>query len=110
MFRDPVRVFRLTAVAEAFSWAGLLVGMVVKYVVVHDPIGVQIFGRLHGALFVAYLAALLWLARRERWGLLRLAVGAAAAVPPFTSLVFERWVSRRRSRAAVRADLAGAAR
>jgi integral membrane protein len=110
VFRDPVRVFRLTAVAEAFSWAGLLVGMVVKYVVVHDPIGVQIFGRLHGALFVAYLAALLWLARRERWGLLRLAVGAAAAVPPFTSLVFERWVSRRRGRAAVRADLAGAAR
>ncbi len=96
MFRDPARLFRLTAVAEAFSWLGLLVGMFFKYVVVHNPIGVQVFGRLHGALFVAYLAALLWLARRERWGLLRVAVGAAAAVPPFTSLVFERWVARRR--------------
>ncbi len=96
MFRDPARVFRLTAVAEAFSWAGLLVGMVFKYLVVHDPIGVQVFGRLHGALFVAYLAATLWVARTERWSLLRTAVAAAAAVPPLTTLVFERWVSARR--------------
>jgi hypothetical protein len=30
------RSFRLAAIAEACSWAGLLVGMFFKYVVVHD--------------------------------------------------------------------------
>ncbi|HLL66347.1 MAG TPA: DUF3817 domain-containing protein [Micromonosporaceae bacterium] len=93
---DPARLFRIAAVAEACSWLGLLIGMLVKYVVVHNPVGVQIFGRAHGALFLAYLAALLWVARRERWSLVRVAVGAAASVPPFTSLLFERWVARRR--------------
>jgi integral membrane protein len=95
VFRDSARVFRWTAVAEAFSWAGLLVGMFFKYVVIQNPIGVQIFGRLHGALFMAYLGALVWVAVSHRWGLWRTVVGAAAAIPPFTSVVFERWTARR---------------
>ena len=45
------RAFRLAAIAEACSWAGLLVGMFFKYVVVGDDIGVKIFGPVHGALF-----------------------------------------------------------
>ncbi len=93
---SPFRVFRITAVAEAFSWAGLLAGMYLKYVTETTAAGVWLFGRLHGALFVAYLAATLWVARTERWSLLRTAVAAAAAVPPLTTLVFERWVSARR--------------
>lgn len=108
MFREPARVFRITAIAEACSWLGLLIGMLVKYVVVHDPIGVRIFGPIHGGLFVAYLVALAWLAWAERWRLPRIAVGAAAAVPPFTSLLFERWVANRR-RTAGRTDDGGPA-
>jgi integral membrane protein len=96
VFREPARAFRLIAVAEACSWFGLLVGMLFKYAVVHNPVGVKVFGPIHGALFIAYLATLVWLARREHWGLARLAVGAAAAVPPFASVIFERWVARRR--------------
>lgn len=95
--RDPAaRTFRVVAVAEACSWLGLLVGMFFKYVTVLNPIGVKIFGPIHGALFVAYLVSLAWVARRERWGFWRLVFGAAAAVPPFTSVVFERWVAARR--------------
>jgi integral membrane protein len=70
--------------------------MFFKYVVVGNDIGVRIFGPIHGGLFVAYLVVLLWLASQERWRLPRLAVGAAAAVPPFTSVLFERWTARRR--------------
>jgi integral membrane protein len=97
VFRDPARTFRLTAVAEAFSWLGLLISMLVKYALAHNPIGVKVFGPIHGTLFIAYLATLLVLARRERWGWARLVIGAAAAVPPFTSVVFEHWVARRRA-------------
>lgn len=96
MFRKPAPVFRVVAIAEACSWLGLLIGMLFKYVVAENETGVQVFGPIHGALFVGYLAVLGWLARVERWGLWRLAFGAAAAVPPFTSVLFERWTSRRR--------------
>lgn len=96
-------VFRVTAVAEACSWLGLLVGMFFKYVVVENEIGVKVFGPIHGALFVAYLGSLLWVAAHERWRLGRIAVGAAAAIPPFTSVIFERWVAERRTPQRVRA-------
>lgn len=89
-------LFRVTAIAEACSWLGLLVGMFFKYVVVHNEVGVKIFGPIHGGLFVAYLAALVWVGWTERWRLPRIAVGAACAVPPFTSVLFERWAARRR--------------
>ena len=94
----PYRIFRITAIAEAFSWTGLLVGMYLKYVPETTEAGVWLFGRLHGALFVAYLAAVLWVARAERWSLRRTAVGLLASIPPLTTLLFERWVSRRRNR------------
>jgi integral membrane protein len=100
LFRHPARAFRLVAVAEACSWLGLLISMLFKYALAHNPVGVKVFGPIHGALFIAYLATLLWLSRRERWALPRLVVGAAAAVPPFTSVIFERWAARRRARSA----------
>lgn len=95
------RVFRVTAVAEAISWAGLLIGMYLKYVSETTEAGVWLFGRLHGALFVAYLAATLWVAHVERWSLWRTLFGLASSIPPLTTVIFERWVSRRRREPAV---------
>ena len=94
------RVFRVTAFAEAMSWTGLLVGMFFKYVTESGELGVKIFGPIHGALFVAYLAATLWVARAERWSLARTAVALLASIPPLTTLLFERWAARRRTVAA----------
>ncbi len=100
MTSTAARVFRVLAVAEACSWLGLLIGMLFKYAITHNELGVKVFGPIHGGLFVAYLAALVWLAREERWHPRQLFIGAAAAIPPFTSVVFERWAARHR-RAAV---------
>jgi integral membrane protein len=90
------RVFRITAVAEAISWTGLLVGMFLKHITETTEMGVWLFGRLHGALFVAYLAAALWVARSERWSIGRTLVALVASIPPLTTLLFERWVTGRR--------------
>jgi integral membrane protein len=90
----PARVLRALAIAEACSWAGLLIGMLFKYVVVHDEIGVQVFGPIHGALFVAYVVVAVAIARPLRWttGTLLLALGAS--IPPLCTLWFERWALR----------------
>jgi integral membrane protein len=88
------RVFRALAIAEACSWAGLLIGMFFKYVVVHDEIGVQIFGPIHGALFVAYVVAAVVAGRGLGWSVGTLLLALGASIPPLCTLWFERWALR----------------
>ena len=76
------RVFRAVAVAEACSWAGLLIGMFFKYVVVGDEIGVQVFGPIHGAMFVAYVVVSLVVSRRLRWDARTVVLALLASIPP----------------------------
>ena len=49
-----IRIFRVLAIAEAFSWAALLAGMVLKWVTRTTELGVEIAGPIHGALFIGY--------------------------------------------------------
>jgi integral membrane protein len=93
MFETPSARFRAVAVAEAISWAGLLIGMFFKYVL-GNAIGVHIFGSVHGVVFIAYVVlsllarkALNWDNRTAVWALI-------ASLPPFGSVVFERWATR----------------
>jgi integral membrane protein len=93
--RSPVARFRVAAIAEAWSWAGLLIGMFFKYIVVHNDIGVKIMGPIHGALFVLYCVCVLDAMRHLRQPAGVTLLGLAAAVPPFTTIWFERFVLRR---------------
>ncbi|MDH2429675.1 DUF3817 domain-containing protein [Sphaerisporangium sp. TRM90804] len=90
-----LRWFRVVAVAEACSWAGLLVGMFFKYVTDTGELGVKVFGPIHGAMFVLYVVAVLLSAREAGWSRGAVVLGLACAVPPFTSLWFERRVAAR---------------
>ncbi len=87
-------VFRVVAIAEACSWAGLLIGMFFKYVVVFDDLGVKVFGPIHGALFVAYVIVTLVVARTFDWRLPTTLVALAASIPPLATLWFERRARR----------------
>jgi integral membrane protein len=88
------RLFRAVAIAEACSWAGLLLGMLFKYVVVGTEIGVQLFGPIHGALFVAYIAVTAWAARALRWPVPALVAALLCSIPPLATLWFERRARR----------------
>jgi integral membrane protein len=90
-----LRWFRLVAVAEACSWAGLLVGMFFKYVTESGELGVKVFGPIHGALFVLYAAGVMLSAREAGWSRGTVVLGLACAVPPFTSVWFERRMAAR---------------
>lgn len=94
------RVFRIVAIAEACSWAGLLVGMFVKYVAVGpdgvgNEIGVTVFGPIHGALFVTYVLVTLVTAGVLRWNPRTLLIALVASIPPLATVWFERWAWRR---------------
>jgi integral membrane protein len=95
---DPVllaRAFRTVAIAEACSWTGLLIGMVFKYLVVFDDVGVKIFGPIHGVLFILYVVITLMTARVFRWRPGTTVVGLLASIPPLTTLWFEHSARRR---------------
>jgi integral membrane protein len=92
--RTRIQLFRAVAVTEALSWAGLLVGMYFKYLTDAGELGVKVFGPVHGGVFVAYVVLTLVVARTQRWSLWVTLVGLASAVPPFTTLAFERWTLR----------------
>lgn len=87
--------FRVVAFAEAVSWAGLLVGMFFKYVVDAGELGVQVFGPIHGTVFLTYVVVALVAWRRLGWSLPVAAVALAASIPPFCTVLFEEWVRRR---------------
>ncbi len=86
--------FRIVAVGEAITWAGLLVGMLFKYVLADDERGVQIFGPLHGAMFIAYVVAVLVARRTFVWSHPVTLAALACSVPPFASLFFEAWADK----------------
>lgn len=93
-----VPVFRVVANLEAFSWAGLLIGMLFKYVLTgqgglgHDL--VTLFGRLHGGLVIVYAGAAVATALRLRWKPVTAALALAATVPPFATVAFDVWAHR----------------
>lgn len=89
------RLFVTVAIAEAFSWLGLLIAMGVKYGPLGNELGVKIFGPLHGFLFVAYGVLVLLTAWQRRWSVFATGLALVCAVPPLATLAFERWARKR---------------
>lgn len=93
-----VPAFRVVANLEALSWAGLLVGMLFKYIIAaqaelgHDLVAV--FGAVHGGLVIVYALLAIVVALRLRWSLQTAALALAATIPPFATLVFDWWAGR----------------
>lgn len=94
MERPVAVLYRVVAIIEAITWAGLLVGMLFKYVIDGNELGVRIFGMAHGVAFLAYVPLTLIAAQRFRWGAGVTAVGLLAAFPPLCTVLFEQWASR----------------
>lgn len=94
----PLRVFRAVAVAEAITWAGLLVGMWFKHAShapLHGEVGVQVFGPIHGVAFIAFCLVTVLVAVDQQWSRGRLLLGLASAIPPFCTVAFDRYAERR---------------
>lgn len=89
------RIFSIVALLEAFTWAGLLLGMYLKYGSGTTDLGVWFFGRLHGAAFLLYVAVAFYAGARLRWRMWTLLLAVLAAIPPLVTLPLEIWYRRR---------------
>lgn len=84
---SAIRLLRRTGFAEGISFL-LLVGvaMPLKYVW-HYPIATMIVGSIHGALFIAFVYALVRVGRACRWDIERIAWSFMASILPFGTFV-----------------------
>ncbi|MGH3951767.1 MAG: DUF3817 domain-containing protein [Pseudonocardiaceae bacterium] len=94
MSRKAATLFRVVAVAEALSWAALLVGMFVKYVVGLGEGGVPVVGMVHGIVFMVYVVVALGVFRVLGWDFKTLAFALLASIPPLFTWFFEMWALR----------------
>jgi integral membrane protein len=92
---SPLQLFRRLAVAEAVTWALLLLGMVLKYVTHTTELGVRVFGMAHGVVFIAYCLGAVFVAVNQRWSPATTALALASAIPPFMTVWFDRRAERR---------------
>jgi integral membrane protein len=88
------RLFSIIALIEALTWAGLLIGMYLKYVTGTTDFGVWLFGRLHGAAFMVYVGATLYCMARLQWPWWASLLAILAALPPLVTLPLEIWYRR----------------
>ena len=89
------RLFATAAFLEGLTWAGLLVGMWLKYGLEVTDSGVWLFGRLHGAAFLFYLVVTVVAGVRLRWPSWALLLALLAAVPPLVTVPLEMWFRRK---------------
>ena len=85
------KVFTFSARFEAFTWAGLLIGMYIKYVLEISDQGVWLFGRLHGGAFLVYFIVSIVTAIRLRWKWWHGILAVLAAIPPLVTFPLELW-------------------
>lgn len=92
-------LFRLAAFGEAIGWTLLIMGILLeRYIPAINGTAVAIAGRIHGTLFIAYLAACIVLYPSLRWSPWRALIALILSVPPYGTLLFEQWEAHRRSK------------
>lgn len=93
--RSAAGWFRIIAVAEALSWAGLLVGMYFKYLAGSPTeVGVKIFGPIHGGIFMAFVVAALVVGIARKWNVITWALALLASIVPLGSVIFVIWADK----------------
>lgn len=89
-----ITAFRVIALAEAISWGALLIAMLFKYALIENEVGVKVVGPIHGGIFIAFLIVTIAVSVRCQWRPKVTLLGLFSAIPPFMTVVFEKWAER----------------
>lgn len=89
----PRMLFRGFAIAEMFTWAGLIAGILLR---AFDVVNiVPITGGVHGFVFLCYAVSTVFVWVNQKWRAPVGLVGLVLSIVPFATVPFEIWVDRR---------------
>jgi len=94
MFRTPLSLYRTFAIAEVFTWALLITGLILR-ATADLPIAVTIGGGIHGFVFLCYGATAILVAKNNRWSAGPTVGALVSAIIPFATVPVEVWLHRR---------------
>lgn len=89
----PRMLFRGFAIAEMFTWAGLIAGILLRALDVVNI--VPITGGMHGFVFLCYAVSTVFVWVNQKWRAPVGLVGLVLSIVPFATVPFEIWVDRR---------------
>lgn len=95
-FSTALGRLRIIGLIEGIS-AVLLFCVAMPWKRLDEPTGAPVqyaVGMAHGILWMVYMIAVLFAWRARRWGLGRAFVAGAVSIPPFGTLIFDRWLKR----------------
>ncbi|SDQ32829.1 DUF3817 domain-containing protein [Leucobacter chromiiresistens] len=90
---SPRMLFRGFAVAEMFTWAGLIIALILRAFEVTNI--VPIAGGIHGFVFLCYSASTIFVWVNQRWRIRLGITGLLLAIVPFATVPFEIVVDRK---------------
>ena len=90
---SPRMPFRSFALAEMFTWAGLITALILRAFDVANL--VPIAGGIHGFVFLCYSATTIFVWVNQRWPLRLGFTGLLLAIVPFATVPFEILVDRK---------------
>ena len=86
---SPKSVYQFVSVAEACTWALLLLGMALKYSGTTEAL-TPIAGGIHGFVFLSFCVSTVLIWVNNKWSAGRGIIGLASAIIPFVTIPFER--------------------
>lgn len=90
---SPRTLFRSFAIAEMFTWAGLIAALILRAFEVVNLVPVA--GGLHGFVFLCYSTTTVFVWVNQRWRFSLGLAGLLLAIVPFATVPFELSVDRR---------------
>ncbi|MBE0011290.1 DUF3817 domain-containing protein [Arthrobacter sp. AET 35A] len=92
---SPRILFRTVAVAEALTWAFLLLAMFLKYVTETTEALIPPAGGIHGFVFLVFVVVTIFVWVNQRWSFKIGLLGLVSAIVPLASVVFDQTMERR---------------
>ena len=90
-------LFRIAAFSEAIGWTILISGVLInRYNWPGSKIAIPIAGRIHGTVFLIYFFMLVATYGSLGWSRKKILLAALAGIPPYGTLIFERWAAQTR--------------
>ncbi len=90
----PKKLYSVMAMAEMVTWTGLIIAMVARYGFSYEGKLFFVAGLSHGIIFLAYCVTAVMIGVNLKWGLGTISLAVLSAIPPWTTVPFDRWLHR----------------